>query len=206
MALLNYREMQKVSRYLSEEIPRIYGIDCFPEIARLLGIKHGGNVVLESEEEINFMIDFYLNEYDYQGQNFYEQYREEHPNIDERQVAYLDAAQQSYTSFFEIVDIQVGRDILVAKDLLNSSELHEITNRGLSLTGQIGYIIFSRFLSFSDFNSFSGMYALFPNSCNIIKRQKVMKKRVKSNKDSIQRFVAAFKLNRKFGIEIHTSR
>ena len=206
MTLTNYQEMQKVSRHLSDEVPKIYGLEnTFPKIARLLGIKHGKNIFFESEEEINFIIDFYLNEYDCNGRTFFEQYREDHPNIDAQQIAYLDAAKNSRTSFFKVIELNPREGMLTVEDLLNPSGPLNITNRSLSRTGELGYIVFSRFLSFGEFNAFSGMYAVFPNNHSLLKKHKIMKRRVKSDKDSIQRFVAAFKLNRTFGIEIRTS-
>ena len=206
MNLKNYQEMQKVSRHLSEEIPKLYSFEkIVPKIARLLGIKHGKNIVFESEEEMNFIIDFYLNEYDNDGRTFLEQYREEHPDLDPQQIVYLDAAKNSRTSFFKIIGLNPTEGILTVQDLLNPSEKPvDITNRSLSVTGQIDFIVFSRFLTFSKFNAFSGMYAVFPDNPGLIKKHKIMKRRVKSNKDSIQSFVAAFKLNRTFGIEILT--
>ena len=201
--IVQYRQLRDVGKYLSEEIPKLYGLEeSLPKITRLLGIGQGRKIILESDEEINFLIDFYLNEYQYHGRTLLEQYREDCPTIDSMTIAYLDAAKASYTSFFKIVDLNPKENTLVVEDFLNPSGLIEVINENLSRTSQCGFVLFSRLLPFEEFNAFSGMYAAFPNDRRLMKRYKIMKKRVKSERESVQRFVAAFKLNRSMGMEV----
>ena len=65
-------------------------------------------------------------------------------------------------------------------------------------------MIFSRLLPYDEFNTFSGMYGILDEGSNrgLLKRYKVMKKRIKPDRDSVQRFVACFKINRILGITI----
>ena len=52
--LKEYNQLRNVSKRLSEEIPEIYGLDkSLPQIIRIMGIGRSGNIVLESEEEVN---------------------------------------------------------------------------------------------------------------------------------------------------------
>ena len=48
------------------------------------------------------------------------------------------------------------------------------------------------------------MYGILDEGSNrgLLKRYKVMKKRIKPDRDSVQRFVACFKINRILGITI----
>jgi len=58
MFLKQYNELRRVGKRLSEEIPETYGLkESLPEIIRVLGIGQGKQLILENEEEINFMID-----------------------------------------------------------------------------------------------------------------------------------------------------
>jgi len=204
--MVEYNQVRDVGKQLSEEIPKLYGIEeSLPRIIHLLGIGQGKTIVFQSEEEVNFLIDFYLNEYHYHGQTLLEQYRQDHPNIDSTTIAYLDAAKASYTSFFKIIDLNPKESSLTFEDLLQPSEFIEVINKSLSKTAKLGYILFSRLLPFEEFNAFSGMYAVFPGDHNLIKRYKIMKKRVKAERESVQRFVAAFKLNRTLGMDVRSA-
>jgi hypothetical protein len=206
MSLREYNQLRRVGMRLSEEIPKIYGLDeSLPQIIRVLGIGHGQNLVLENEEEINFLIDFYLHEFLSNGQTMLERYRSDHPDLKQIEIAYLDAAKASYTSLFKITDVNPRESLITVVDLLSTSEQPlSVVNVNLSKTAKTNYVIFTRLLSYEQFKAFSGMYAVFNegNNRSLLKRYKVMKKRVKSEGESVQRFVACFKLNRVLGMTI----
>ncbi len=200
-----YNQVRDVGKRLSEEIPKLYGLEkSLPKIIRLLGIGQGKTVIFQSEEEVNFFIDFYLNEYHYHGQTLLEQYRADHPSLDLITIAYLDAAKASYTSFFKIIDVNPQESKLTFENLLKPDDFIDVINKNLSQTAQPGYVLFSRLLPFEEFNAFSGMYAVFLGERHLIKRYKILKKRVKAERESVQRFVAAFKLNRTLGMDIYS--
>jgi len=205
MSLLReYNQLRRVGMRLSEEIPKTYDLsESIPEIIRTLGIGQGNKIVLENEEELNFIIDFYLNEYLSDGQTMLERYRSDHPNLKPKEIAYLDAAKASYTSLFKVTALNPRESTITLVDLLNTSEPPlDVININLSKTAKINYVIFSRLLPYEEFNAFSGMFALFNEESDrsLLKRYNTMKKRVKSDRESVQRFVACFKLNRVLGI------
>lgn len=206
MDLIKYKQFRKVGKYLSEEIPKIYGMEDFlPFITRLMGVGYGKNIVLENDEEINFLIDFYLHEFLSNGRTMLERYRADHVNLEEMEVKYLDASKASYTSLFEVKNVNPTESSITVIDLLSSSDDPlSVININLSKTIKPGYVIFSRLLPYDGFNAFSGMYAVFDEGSNrgLLKRYKVMKKRIKSDRDSVQKFVACFKINRVLGMII----
>jgi hypothetical protein len=208
MFLNQYNELRRVGMQLSEDIPKIYSLEeSFPQIIRMLGIGQGRQIFLEKEEEINFIIDFYLHEFLSNGQTILERYRADYPDLKPIEIVYLDAAKASYTSLFKITGVNPTESSLTVLDLLSSSDQPlSIINVNLSKTAEPGYVIFSRLLPNEQFNTFSGMYAVFDegNDRALLKRYKVMKKRVKSERESVQRFVACFKLNRLLGVTIRT--
>ena len=107
---------------------------------------------------------------------------------------------------FKVTAANPAESSLTFSDLLNPSETLTVINVNLSQTAQPGYVLFSRLLPYAGFNAFSGMFAVFPGDADraLLKRYKALKKRVKSDRESVQRFVACFKLKRVLGEEIYT--
>lgn len=208
MSLAEYKQLRNVGKKLSEKIPEDYDLEeSLPKMIKILGIGQGKNIILENEEEINFLMDFYLHEFISNGQTMLEKYRSDHPDLQEIEIAYLDAAKASYTSLFKVVEVNPKTSTITVIDLLSTSnEPLSIININLSKTAKKDYVIFSRLLPYKQFNAFSGMFAAFDegNDRSLLKRYKVMKKRIKSEHESVQRFVACFKLNRILGIETRT--
>ena len=208
MSLREYEQLRHIGMDLSQEIPKLYDIGAdLPAIIKLLGIGHGKKLVLESKEEINFLIDFYLHEFLSDGQTMLERYRADYPDLDKLEIAYLDAAKASYTSLFKVTELNPKQNTITVVDLLSPSDQPlSVINVNLSKTAKANYIIFSRLLPYEKFNAFSGMFAVFNESSDrsLLKRYKVMKNRIKSDRESVQRFVACFKLNRTLGIPIKT--
>ena len=125
----------------------------------------------------------------------------DNPDADALTTEYLNAAQNAYTSLFKVISTQLEQMSLTLSDLLNpADETLTVLNINLSKTAQPGYVIFSRLLPFAKYNGFSGMFAAFESGSvggafpredrALLKRYKIMKKRVKSDRDSVQRFVA----------------
>jgi hypothetical protein len=212
----HYSQLREIGKRLSEEIPNTYDLDkAIPAIVRVLGIGNGKNIMMESEEEINFFIDFLLHEYEEKGQTLLERYRADHLEADSLTVEYLDAGKNSYTSLFKVIATQPEEMSIILSDLLNpADETLTVLNINLSKTAVPGGVIFSRLLPFAEFNGFSGMFAAFESGGDggafqgnraLLKRYKIMKKRIKSDRDSVQRFVACFKIQRVIGIESRTA-
>ncbi len=204
MFLQQYQELRSVGIGLSKEVPTIYGTDkSLPETVRVLGIAQGKTIILDDEEELNFIMDFYLYEFLTNGLTMLERYRIDHPNLEPVEIAFLDAAKASYTSIFKVTNVNPKESSVTVIDLLNSSDQPLlIININLSKTIELDHLIFSRLLPNENFNMFAGMYAVFDKGSDrsLLKRYKVMKKRVKSDRDSVQRFVACFKLKRILGL------
>ncbi|MGD2182807.1 hypothetical protein [Lusitaniella coriacea] len=130
-----------------------------------------------------------------------EKYRADCPNLAQIEITYLNAAKASYTSLFKVIDVNLKERSITIVDLLDSSNQSlSVLNVNLSKTIQPDCVIFSRLLPFEQFNAFSGMLAAFNEGSDraLLKRYKVMKQRVKSERESVRRFVACFKLNRIF--------
>ena len=206
MSLNKYKQLREVGMRLSQEIPKIYSPNLL-EISRILGMTQGKEIVFEDEEEINFLIDFCLFEHLSEGQNILERYRADHPKLKPIDVLYLDMAKASYTSLFKVIDVNPKESTITVVDLLNEFDQPlSVINVNLSKTAIRDYVIFSRLLSNEELNCFSGMVAVFDEGSDraLLKRYKVMKNRIKSDRESVQRFVACFKLKRARGKRVVT--
>lgn len=208
--LKRYHRLRETGIDLSGKIPEACSDfdTVLPKIARTLGMSKGNQVLLEDEEEINFLIDFcFFEALSVDTPTMAEQYAAATANLTELEQTYLAAGKQSYTSLFKVIETQPAANSLVTVDLLSESdEPISILNVNLSKSAQPGHVIFSRLLPYEDFNAFSGMFAAFRDLSDrfLLKRYHIMKKRVKSDRDSVQKFVACFKLHRRFGMTVRT--
>jgi hypothetical protein len=174
-------------------------------VGRIFGVSQRNKMLLENEEERNFIMDFLLNEYQQQGQTFIQRYLHEHPELAGPEAEVLEGYLNSYISLFKIVATNPKNSTLTFANLLQDQPEIEIVNINLSRTAIPGLLIFSRVTPMKDFNTLSGMFAIF-NSIperTILKQTKVLMKKVKSERESTRLFVAMFKLNRQQGLSVH---
>jgi hypothetical protein len=208
MSLEQYNELRHVGINLSEVVPKKYITkDTLISTVRTLGIGQGRQIILESDEEMNFLMDFYLHEFLVNGQTILERYRSDCDDLKPMEIFYLDVAKASYTSLFKVLDVNPQESRLTVIDMLDpDAQPLSVINVNLSKTGQPGFVLFTRLLPSEQFNSFSGMFAVFygGNDRALLKRYRVLKKRVKSDRESVQRFVACFKMNRTLGLPTQT--
>ena len=67
-----------------------------------------------------------------------------------------------------------------------------------------GVLVFFRLVPFNDFNITSGISFAFPGNLEkyILRKYKKLSKKIKTNSDSIKRFVSFFRMNKNDGIEV----
>ena len=109
----------------------------------------------------------------------------------------------AYNSLFEVV--AVSGNIIILKDLLiEEDRFITLLDIGFSLTCTPGMLIFIRVVPFKDFNMTSGVSFVFRGSLKkyIIKRYRRISKKIKSDRDSVKRFIAFFKLYRECDEEV----
>ena len=204
-----YQQYRGIAQKLSEKvIEKFTDNQSLKVVGKLLGITEGKTVMLDSEEELNFVMDFSIFEYQVEGKNFVQRYQEdETAKKTEIEMEILTAQSLSYTSLFKITETDPVNATITLSDLLNNNQELKIININLSRTAYPGLLIFTRIEPFADFNAASGMYALFSevSERSLLKKMKIMMRKVKSDVESVQRFVAFFKLNRKEGLMTKTA-
>jgi len=178
--------------------------DVLMKSARLLGIARGDILVFDSEGETSVLTDFALNEYRVNNKNTIEIYREKVGWQNEIEKDILDALLSSYTSLFKITSIFEAENTLFLNDILNKKDNIKLIDIAFSKTAIPGLLLFIRLVPFKDFNMTSGVSFVFHGDLEeyLLRRYKKLSKKVKSDSDSIKRFISFFRLNKTNGIEV----
>jgi hypothetical protein len=203
-----YRKYRQGAKELSEIILQKYTDDrSLTVITQLMGVRHGKSIIMESEDEMNFLMDFSLYEYRVEGKNFVERYQAENPGLTQATSQIIAAKLLAYTSLFKITATQPSNSIITLSNLLDDLQEVELLDINLSRTATPGHLVFTRLLPFGNINMTSGMFCIFPSSYEkaLLKEYKSKMKKVKSDIESQQRFIAFYKLNRTKGIEARTN-
>ena len=172
--------------------------------AKLLGLLQENTLIFDYEDEINVLMDFVLHDYRVNNKNAIEVYKEIKGWENEIEKNILDAFLSSYTSLFKITSVSETENSLILHDLLNQRENIKIMDIAFSQTAKSGLLLFFRLVSHRDFGMTSGVSFVFAGNLEayLLRRYKKIGKKVKSDSDSIKRFVSFFKLNRTDGLEV----
>lgn len=200
-----YKTYRSVGRELNNKIAATYAKRrVLLKSAKLLGIVKRGVLVFDSEDEMDVLMDFALNEYRVNNQNAVELYRRQTGLENEIEEEILDALVSSYTSLFKITSVSKRQHLLVLSDLLNRREDIELIDIGFSRTAIPGLLLFLRVVHCKDFNMSSGIAFVFPGDLEdyLLGRYKRLRGRAKSRQNSIKRFVSFYKLSKTDGIEV----
>ncbi len=203
-----YRQYIDLSRKLAHILlTRFVSAEVLQTVSRLMGVMRGKGIMLESKEEKKFIADFSLFEHQINGENCFQRYQAENHELDAKEAEMLKASLLSYTSLFKIIETDPVNASVTLSDLLSNKQEIKIININLSQTARPGLLIFTRIVPFSDFNMASGMFCMFSKNSEraLLKQLKPEMKKVKSEIESVQRFIAFFKLNRKQGLATTTT-
>jgi hypothetical protein len=202
----NYREVGKalnhkiIDRFVDRDIILLSG-----KYLGLVSLVKKNALIFNNESETAALMDFAINEYKINGNSAVQLYKDKGMFENQIEVDILDALLKSYTSLFKITNIISQKNTLILTDLLNiNCEPIEIIDIELSQTAVAGFLIFLRIVPFSDFNISGGLGFAFNNDMEeyLIKKYKNLAKLDKSSSESLKRYVAFFKLYKRYGLEI----
>jgi len=178
--------------------------DVVMKSARLLGIVSGNTLIFDSEDETHVLMDFALNEYKVNNKNTIEIYREKIGWQNEIEKDLLDALLSSYTSLFKITSISEAENTLLLYDILNEKDKIKLIDIALSESAIPGLLLFIRLVPFKDFSMTSGISFVFPGNLEkyLLRRCRKLSKKIKSDSESIKRFISFFRLSKTDGIEV----
>jgi len=198
-----YKKYRNLSNNLVYKIINTYiHDDVLLKAGTLLGIAKGNQLILNSIEEKNALIDFTLFDFKTKNKCFLELFKNK---IDKNEKEIMENLLSSYTSLFIIKNIFVREHVLILDDLLNNHNNNlQLIDINLSLTSIPGTLLFTRLIPFNDYKITSGVNFAFLNNLkeDLIKNYKVLSDKIKYDDPAIKRFITFFKLNRINGIKI----
>lgn len=173
---------------------------------KLLGISKRGTFVFDSEDETSVLMDFALNDYRFVNKNVVERYQEKYGYEDKIEKDILNALTNSYTSLFKIISIKPLENTLILEDLLNDKEGNiKLMDIAFSKTlTEENFLIFTRILTFKDFNMTSGVSFIFPSGKEnfLVKQYNKKIRDRKLNNKPVKRFIMFYEFNKKHGIDV----
>jgi len=170
----------------------------------LLGILHGGTLVVENEGEMSVLMDFALHDLRVDGKNAFERYRQqiggEHPA--ERQL--LDALSTSSTSLFEVRAVAPGDGTLLVADVLHGGPPLPLVDLNFSRSVVPGVRLFFRPVHLGAITMTSGSCLAFPGPIEraLRKQERRLRRSLPHESEAVRRFVACFRLSRTQGLDV----
>jgi hypothetical protein len=201
-----YKKYREVGKELNHNIiDRFIDRDIMLKSGKYLGLARRDHLIINSGLESTALMDFAINEFETNGKNAVQLYKERVMLANDIEGDTLDALLKSYTTLCKITDIKRKRNTLILTDLLDiNCEPIEIIDIGFSQTAVAGFLMFLRVVPFEDFKMTGGFGFIFYDDLEdyLIKEYKNLAKFVKSPSESLKRYVGFFKLYRRHGIEI----
>jgi len=200
-----YEIYRKIGKNLNHKIlDSCLKKDALLKAGAFLDMLHGDTFRFRDEDESSVLMDFAKHEIKMNDQSIIEIFRDKIGWENEIEKEIIDALLSSYTSLFRIVTTSEAEHKLVLIDLFNDKKKIVLTDVAFSLTATPGLLLFIRLLPFKDFNMTSGIAFVFQGNLEkyLLNRYKKLTRKIKSNCDSIKRFVAFYRLNKSNGIEI----
>jgi hypothetical protein len=206
--IAKYKKYKKISNALSSKILDEFIDDrSLSFISQLMGVMQGKALILESEIEADFLMDFNLFEYQVDGKHLPQRYLEKRTDISPEEAEIIEAYFGSYTSLFKLVGVDRESATITLIDLLNHQKEVKVIDINLSRTASTNLLMFARIIPLQDLNMLSGVLSMFSADMEkyLLRQSKIMMRRVKSQSESIRRYIAFFKLNRTQGLEVKTT-
>lgn len=201
-----YKRYRQAGIVLNKKIgERTFPYVVLDDVVNMLGLDRQGKTILfDSEFEMDVMNDFITFEYIYNKQRLVDKFKEEFSPDNDREKEILKALVNSRTSLFVIVGVDVEDSVIWLSDIFGGEQNIRLVDVGLSMSAEVGFIMFTRLISFEDFSMTSGVSFVFKPDLKsyICRRYKKIMKKFKGENELQKRFVAFFKLSKECGLEI----
>ncbi|TAF93149.1 MAG: hypothetical protein EAZ32_18695 [Cytophagia bacterium] len=130
--------------------------------AKSLGMLNGKTIVMNSESDTSYLMDYALFEVKIGAQTTLEYFYDYGPELSAKEDEYLATMLENYTSFFEITGLDKANATVHLIDILNDNKPLSIVDIALSQNQDlVGVLLFSRILTFDDLNMTSGASMTF---------------------------------------------
>jgi len=169
-----------------------------------LGFWDGYQMVFESEEETDTLMNYIVFEKNKQGRRLIDAFYESDIDISSVEKEILEGAVNSIFSLFEITDLDPYHYEITLKDVLeNDHQLYTLMDTGLSQTARKGFLLFTRLMPVRDIYITSGVSFPFESSqkeriFNDISMEKFKKKKKRLNSSDL--YILFSKKSKTYGI------
>jgi hypothetical protein len=172
----------------------------------LLGFWDGKEMVFETEEENDVLMDFLIYERGKKGDKLITNFYNSEIQLDEIEEEIIEGLNNYYSSLFEIKDIDTDSNILFLSDLFDKDlKEYKLMDVGFSMTAKIGLIIYTRLIPIKDINMTSGVSFAFNSSDKnrVLSDFSFLRFKKKGRVTSTDFFVLAFKKSKQCGINVY---
>lgn len=188
-----YRIYRKHSIELNRKMmKRLVKADVIDKAARDLKLGKNHLLILDTQEDINVLLDYALYELSKNGKKFIQLYQEAPGEIDEIDSQILAASVGATNGLFKLDDISRSSSSVTLNELKGERKI-VLTDINLSQTMIEGTLIFFRPIQLPEFTMTSGIGFLFSSD----KEQELLKE---WNRNSAKRFAKYFRLSKKWGM------
>ncbi|MFN3742058.1 MAG: hypothetical protein ACK4VW_05245 [Anaerolineales bacterium] len=199
--LQEYQRYRKVNRDLNHKIIDAYiNRALIEKSARMLNLWKNGVLILESEDDINVLMDFALYEIrQADGKNLVERYAEEKGGSNAIERELLTAMVKARTGLFKVSQVLRGKGQVVLENLTAPEAQVVLTDINFSQTRREELIVFFRPVRVMKFTMTSGIVFAFPAAMEqgLLTRWKQLESR-----GNAERFAWFFKESKRSGFEI----
>lgn len=174
------------------------------QAGKLLNIVNKDTLLLHSESERDFLLDFLIYDYSFDSlKSNIETYISLNSAQNDIEQKLFKAILKSYTSLFRIISINKSDRTLYLYDIVNAVSEIPLVDINMSKSSQPGMIFFTRLIPLGNFNMTSGMSFGFTSDMEIylMNKYKRLRRKFKSESEAVQRFACFFQLYRSDGIE-----
>ena len=202
-----YRDYRGIQLSLNNQmLDQVMQQGIFLKAAKLLGVLRKKQLMLESENEINLIVDFAIHDYYVEEKNAVQLFLEEHQSeFSPEETQVVQALLNSYTSLFAVEAVDPSNFTVELQDCLNPDlEPVILTDIGMSQSFDPEKLLFTRVLTFEKFNISSGAAFAFDFEIAEVLLKMYTKKLQKFPKlpEDTKRFLCFFKLYRQYGYEV----
>ena len=125
---------------------------------KVLKFWDGAAMVLDKEEESDVLMDFLIYEKNKHGKRLIDSFYDSEIELSDLEEEILEGQIDYHSSLFEILDIDTVNCEITLTDLLeNNNTVYKLMDLGLSQTGRIGLLVYTRLIPIRDINMTSGV-------------------------------------------------
>lgn len=196
-SLNRYKRYRSVGMELNDKIMKSkMSKELIERAARILGMSHNGQLIFDSKDEMNILMDFGLYEASLGGKTAVQLYQEEQGGSNKIEQELLIAMAEAKTSLFFVERVNKSNCQMELQELVAEKRRLTLTDIGFSQTLKNKVIVFFRPIELADFVMTSGVTFAFPGNLE----KELVNKWKKWSQDEY--YPGFFRLNKSKGISI----